>query len=173
MTPIISIVGRPKEGKTRLMEKLIKELSLRGCRVATVKHHVHNDFQIDREGKSTFRHAQAGASQVSISSPTKFALIKEIERELTLDEIAEKYLSGADIILTEGFRKEDKPKIEVIDSEISITPLCQADELVFIVSDVKVDIEVPQFRWNEVKAMADLLEGEGFCHGCGDKEAPA
>ena len=173
MTPIISIVGKSKEGKTHLMEKLISELSSRGYKVATVKHHIHNDFQIDREGKSTFRHAQAGAKEVSISSPTKFALIRKVDRELTLDEIIERYFPEADIILTEGYRKEDKPKIEVIDSMVSTTPLCQLDELVLIVSDTEIDTDVPQFRWNEVKAMVDLLEGEGFCHGSDNKEAPA
>lgn len=173
MTPIISIVGQSKEGKTHLMEKLIFELSSRGSHVATIKHHIHNDFEMDREGKSTFRHAQAGAKEVSISSPTKFALIKKVDRELSLDEIAERYLTEADIILTEGYLKGDKPKVEVIDSHISTTPLCQPDELVFIVSDVRVDIDVPQFQWNEVKAMVDLLEEEGFCHGSGHKEAPA
>ncbi|MDP2972779.1 MAG: molybdopterin-guanine dinucleotide biosynthesis protein B, partial [Deltaproteobacteria bacterium] len=86
MIPIISIVGKSDSGKTTFIEKLLPELVRRGYRVATVKHDVHG-FEVDREGKDSWRHKQAGAHTVIISSPTKVALIRDVEKDLRLDEI--------------------------------------------------------------------------------------
>ena len=93
MIPIISIVGKSDSGKTTLIEKLVPELTRRGYRVATVKHDIHG-FEVDREGKDSWRHKQAGAHTVVISSPQKIALIRDVEKDLTLDEIREKMDSG-------------------------------------------------------------------------------
>lgn len=159
--PVISIVGRPKEGKTALIERLVTELRGRGYRVGTIKHHAHEDFEIDQPGKPTWRHAQAGASPVVISSPAKFALVRKVDRELSLDEIIEHYFPKVDIILTEGYRKETKPKIEVVDSKISATPLCRPEGLFLIVSDVDLDYNnVPNLRSSDTKAIADLIESK-------------
>lgn len=111
--PIICIVGPSGSGKTTLIECLIAGLNARGYTVGTVKHHSHDDFQIDHEGKDTWRHSRAGAGTVSISSPTMFALIKKVSRELTLDEIAE-YLEDRDVILADGFTLSDKPRIVLV-----------------------------------------------------------
>jgi len=86
MVPIVSIVGKSDSGKTTLIEKLLPALTGRGYRVATVKHDVHG-FEVDQEGKDSWRHKQAGAHTVVISSPNKVALIRDVERDLTLDEI--------------------------------------------------------------------------------------
>ena len=71
MPPVVSFVGKPDSGKTTLLEKLIPELNRRGYRVGTIKHHVHQ-FEMDKPGKDTFRHKQAGARVVALSSPPVF-----------------------------------------------------------------------------------------------------
>lgn len=108
--PILCIVGQSGSGKTTLIEHLVTGLTQRGYRVGTIKHHSHDDFEIDYEGKDTWRHAKAGAKTVSISSPTMFAVIKRVDQELALDEIAS-YMTDRDIILADGYTSSDKPRI--------------------------------------------------------------
>jgi len=155
--PIISVVGKSGAGKTTLLEKLIAELKRRGYRVATVKHDVHG-FEIDRPGKDSWRLAQAGSDSVVIASPQKLALIKRLDRELALSEIAA-LLTDVDIILTEGYKRGDAPKIEVSRREKGRELLCTPDELVAIVSDQSFDLDVPQFGLDDTVGIVDLLEG--------------
>lgn len=109
--PIVSVVGQLDSGKITLVEGLIRELKRRGYPVGTIKHDAHS-FQIDHPGTDTWRHAQAGSDQMVISSPQRVASIRRVERELTLAELAEA-MPDVDIILTEGYRRGDAPKIEV------------------------------------------------------------
>lgn len=157
MIPIISIVGKSKSGKTTLIENLVPELKRRGYRVGTIKHDVHG-FQLDREGKDTWRHAQAGVDTVVISSPQKAAGIKKVAEELTIDELVCQFLSDVDIVLTEGYKRQDKPKIEVFRAEIGGEPLCVDDDtLLAIVSDVKTPIDAPHFHPQDVAKLADFI----------------
>lgn len=100
--PIVAVVGKSDAGKTTFLEKLIKALKKRNIKVGTVKHDVHG-FDIDKPGKDTWRHAQAGADAVIISSPSKVAVIKKLEEEMGLDMVAE-LINDMDIVLTEGYR---------------------------------------------------------------------
>src|SRR5512137_3181160 len=111
MIPIVSIVGKSGAGKTTLLEKLVRELKRRGHRVATIKHDAHR-FDIDHPGKDSYRHFHAGADWTIIASPDKIASVRRLDRELTLDEIAAQ-VSGVDIILTEGYKREARRRIEV------------------------------------------------------------
>lgn len=156
MIPIVSIVGKSNSGKTTLLEKLIPELRRRGYRVATVKHDAHS-FEMDVPGKDTWRHRQAGADLVVISSRDKIAQIRRLEGEVPLLEIASG-ISGVDIILTEGFKRGPAPKVEVSRSILSNELLCSRDELVAIMTDQKFDMDVPQFGLDDVSALADVLE---------------
>jgi molybdopterin-guanine dinucleotide biosynthesis protein B len=99
------------------------ELTRRGYRVATVKHDIHG-FEVDREGKDSWRHKKAGAHTVVISLPQKIALIQDVEKDLTLDEIREKFIQDADLILSEGYKKDVQPKIEVFRKEMHKKLLC-------------------------------------------------
>jgi len=158
MIPIISIVGKSDSGKTTLIEKLVPELTRRGYRVATVKHDVHG-FEVDREGKDSWRHKQAGAHAVVISSPSKVALIRDVEKDLTLDEIREKLIPDVDLILSEGYKKDVQPKIEVFRKEKHKELLSnKEDHLVAIVSNQKFDIDVPCFDLEDRKGLADFVE---------------
>lgn len=157
MLPIISVVGRSDTGKTALLVKLIPELRRRGCKVATIKHNVHG-FDIDTPGKDSWKHAQAGADAVVIASPDRIAIAKHLERELTLDEIASQYLSDVDIVITEGFKKSGKPKIETHRASIGGELLCSKDELVAVVTDTQLELEdVPQFSFLEADKLAELI----------------
>jgi len=155
MIPVISLVGKSDCGKTTYLEKLISEMKRRGYKVATVKHDVHG-FDIDKPGKDTWRHAQAGADIVCISSPQKMAMIKKVDQELLLEEVVD-YINGVDIIFTEGYKREGKRRIEVFRKEASITPLCTAEELLAMATDVKIYDHVPSFSIDDASDMADYL----------------
>jgi molybdopterin-guanine dinucleotide biosynthesis protein B len=158
MIPIISIVGKSDSGKTTLIEKLLPELKRRGYRVATVKHDIHS-FEVDREGKDSWRHKQAGAHTVVISSPQKVALIRDVEKDLTLEELREKLIQDVDLILSEGYKKDVQPKIEVFRKGKHKELLCtKEDHLVAIVSNQKFDIGSPCFHLEDIKGLADFIE---------------
>jgi molybdopterin-guanine dinucleotide biosynthesis protein B len=160
MIPIISIVGKSDSGKTTLIEKLVPELTRRGYRVATVKHDVHG-FEVDREGKDSWRHKQAGAHTVVISSPNKVALIRDVEKDFTLDEIREKLIQDVDLILSEGYKKDIQPKIEVFRKEKHKKLLCtKKDNLVAIVSNQKFNVGVPCFHLEDMKGLSNFIEKE-------------
>lgn len=156
MIPIISIVGKSEVGKTTLLEKLIAELKRRGYRVGTIKHDTHG-FEIDEPGKDSWRHAQAGSDAVLISSPEKLALIKRLDRERTIDELLA-YLGDVDLVLTEGYKSGDRPKIEVSRQARGKELLCHEEELLALVTDQPFDLDVPQFAFEDVAELADLIE---------------
>ncbi len=158
MPPIVSIVGRSDSGKTTFLEKLIPALKTRGLRVAVVKHDSHG-FEMDRPGKDTWRLRQAGADAVMISAPHQMALIRGgLDREATLDELAALVSGQVDLVLTEGYKSGDKPKIEVSRAEISGGELlCTEEELLAVVADGHRSVDVPQFDLEDAAGVADLL----------------
>lgn len=113
MPPILSIVGHSNSGKTTLIERLIPELSRLGCRVGTIKHDAHN-FEMDHEGKDTWRMSEAGAKTVVIASSTQVAMIKRLDTEKGLDEIAAWLFADMDLIIAEGYKRYGYPKIEMV-----------------------------------------------------------
>ncbi|MGQ9694758.1 MAG: molybdopterin-guanine dinucleotide biosynthesis protein B [Thermodesulfobacteriota bacterium] len=158
MIPIVSIVGKSNSGKTTLMEKLIAELVRRGYKVATIKHDVHG-FEIDREGKDSWRHKKAGAHTVIISSPQKLALIRDVDHDAELTELREKYIKDVDIILSEGFKRNSQPKIEVFRQELEQDLLCQKeDNLLAIASNKPFSIGVPCFDLDDACGLVNLIE---------------
>jgi len=164
MVPIVSIVGKSDSGKTTLIEKLVPELVRRGYRVATVKHDIHG-FDVDREGKDSWRHKNAGAHTVVISSPTKLALIRDVDHDADLVELRDKYIQDVDIILTEGFKRNTQPKIEVFRREMHQDLLCRKeDNLLAIASNRPFDLGVPCFDLNDAQGLVDLIV-EKFLHG--------
>jgi molybdopterin-guanine dinucleotide biosynthesis protein B len=158
--PIISIVGKSDSGKTTLIEKLVPELVRRGYRVATVKHDVHG-FEVDREGKDSWRHKQAGAHTVVISSSQKVALIRDVEKDSTLDEIRGRWVQDVDLLLSEGYKKDVQPKIEVFRKEKHKKLLCtKKDHLIAIVSNRKFNVGVPCFHLEDMKGLSIFIEKE-------------
>ena len=154
----MSIVGRSNTGKTTLIEKLIPELRQRGYRVATIKHNIHG-FDIDHEGKDSWRHKKAGARLTVIASPQRIAVIEDVSKDYELKELSDRYIRDVDIILSEGFKVNPHPKIEVIRAEMKHSPLCTAeDNLMAIVSDEPVDRGVPCLDIDDIQGVANLIE---------------
>ena len=157
--PIVSIVSKKRSGKTTLIEKLIPALRAKGYRVGTVKHDTHG-FDIDHEGKDTWRHKQCGASTVAISSPWKLSLIKDVDEEIGLDRIVETFFGDMDLVLTEGYLRAGKPQVEIFNSNSHKEPLHvkgETNTLVAVMSDVPVDLGVPNFDINDVDALVEVI----------------
>jgi molybdopterin-guanine dinucleotide biosynthesis adapter protein len=156
LPPVVPIVGYSGSGKTTVLVKLISELTRRGYRVGTIKHHSH-DFDMDVPGKDTWRHKQSGAVTTLISSPRRIGMVRDVVTEMRLEELLS-LISGVDIILVEGFKQVKRPKIEVFRPEISKNPACGEDEnLVALISDSPLDLEVPRFSPQDTMAVADFI----------------
>jgi molybdopterin-guanine dinucleotide biosynthesis adapter protein len=154
--PVVSMVGMSGAGKTTALEHILHELKRRGYRVGTVKHDTHG-FELDKPGKDSWRHAQAGSDVVVISGPQKMAMIQQLSAEMPLDEIVP-LMRGVDIVITEGYKRGDRPKIEVTRLERGTELLCQPDELIGLMTDYEVDMPVSQFALDDAQGVVDLLE---------------
>jgi len=159
MPPIVSIVGKSKSGKTTLMEELIRELKSRGYRVGTIKH-TPQGMTFDEPDKDSWRHIQAGSEATVISSSDRVVLIKPVAQALTLEEVAHLVGEDCDIILAEGFKQDNAPKIEVHRKEVG-PPLSAVKKLIAMATDEPLETKVRQFSLQDIKGLADLLE-EGF-----------
>lgn len=157
MIPTISVVGKSGVGKTSFLEKLVGELKRRNYRVAVIKHDTHG-FDIDKPGKDTWRLGQAGSDVVVISSPSKMALIQKRSRELSLEEIEALIGDQVDIILTEGYKRGNKPKIEISRAQVSDELLCTEEELIALATDQHFDMAVPHFALKDAMGLVDFLE---------------
>ena len=160
MAKVINVIGyKSNVGKTTLMEGLIKELRCRGNSIATIKHDVH-DFDIDKEGKETYKHREAGAETVIISSKKKFAIIKEVKEEESLEKLLY-FAKDKDIILVEGYKKSNLRKIEVYRENFSSEIITKKENLIAIASDVDLNInDVKVVKKDNYKELADLIEKE-------------
>lgn len=160
MTKVINIIGcKSNVGKTVLIEGLIRELTKRGLKVATIKHDVHG-FDIDKKGKDTYKHRMAGADTVIISSKNRLAMIKEVQREVELSDIIN-MIDDKDIILVEGYKRSNLRKIEVYRQGISKEIITDKDKLIAIASDVKLNVDnIPVIKKDDYKILADLVEQE-------------
>ena len=157
MRPIISIVGKSESGKTTLLESLIVELRQRGYKVAVIKHAAEG-FELDKQSKDSWRFSQAGSDVVAISSPSKLAVIKQIERDLSPRQLSHFIRWDYDLILTEGFKQSSAPKIEVHRRGQGKELLCPTQQLLAVVTDEPLDVGVPQFAKEEIQGLADLIE---------------
>jgi molybdopterin-guanine dinucleotide biosynthesis protein B len=156
MSPIVSVIGKSKSGKTTLIEKLVGELKSRGYQVATIKH-VPREVSFDEPGKDSWRHIRAGSEATAISSPDKVVLMKPVSQNPTLDEVAHFLGDDYDIILAEGFKQSNAPKIEVHRKDIG-PPLKNIKKLIAIVTDEPLETKSRQFSPEDIKGLADLLE---------------
>jgi molybdopterin-guanine dinucleotide biosynthesis protein B len=156
-TPVLTVIGKSKSGKTTLLEKLIKELSGRGYRLATVKRHAHPGFEIDVPGKDSWRFAQAGSQQVIIASPDKFAAYRKLDQELSLDEIVAG-IKGADLILAEGYKQANKPSLEVLRAANSAELIGSPEQRIALVSDLRLEVGVPHFEFDDIQGIVGLIE---------------
>lgn len=160
MAKVINIIGKESNvGKTILMEGLIKELTKRGLKVATIKHDVHG-FDIDQKGKDTYRHRESGSETVIISSKKRFAMIKEVSEEISLTDII-KMITDKDVILVEGYKKSNLRKIEVFREDVSKEIITPKENLIAIATNKHFKLEnIPVIDKKDYRALANLIELE-------------
>ena len=160
MSKVIGVAGFKNAGKTTLVEKLVAELTRRGYRVSTVKH-AHHSFDIDHEGRDSFRHRKAGASEVAVVSRHRWAIIHESreEAEPTLQEILAK-LGPCDLVIVEGYKRDTHDKIEVRNIDLTHPTLAGDDPTVVAIAanGAISDAPVPVFGRDEATALASFIE---------------
>jgi len=159
MPPIVSIVGKSRSGKTIVIERLIGELKSRAYRVATIKH-APQGASFDEPGKDSRRHIEAGSEAVVVSSPNSVVLVKPVSEDASVEELVRLLGEDYDIILTEGFKQGNAPKIEVHRRDVGV-PLKDIKKLIAIVTDEPLETKARQFSFEDSKGLADLLE-RGF-----------
>lgn len=155
---IFGLAGWSGSGKTTLLVALIPELNARGLRVSTIKH-AHHEFDIDRPGKDSWRHREAGAHEVMVGSARRWALMHELRGagEPTLDALVAR-MSAVDIVLIEGFKAHPHPKIEVHRPALG-KPLLYPDDpnVVAIASDAAVATPIPLLPLGNPGAVAAFI----------------
>ena len=160
MNKVIGVAGFKNAGKTTLVEKLVSELTRRGHRVSTVKH-AHHSFDIDHEGRDSFRHRKAGASEVAVVSRHRWAIIHESrdEAEPPLGEILGK-LAPCDLVIVEGYKRDSHDKIEVRNIDLTHPELAGDDPTVVAVAanGPIPGAPVPVFDRDDVTALAGFIE---------------
>ncbi len=155
-TPILCFVGRSNSGKTTLIERLIPELVQAGYRVATVKHAGHG-FDLDTEGKDSWRHKRAGASAVLVLSKGSLAMFSDVSDEIKVEELRDRFLEGTiDLIIAEGWKSEGYPKIVVVRDQVGEVPV-SPDGLLAVVSNRPIDLPVPCLDCDDIPALTEII----------------
>lgn len=158
---LYGVTGWKNAGKTGLMERLVTEVSSRGLTVSTIKH-AHHDTDIDQPGRDSHRHREAGAREVLLSTPRRWALMHELRRteEPALADLLPR-LSPVDLVLIEGYKNEPHPKIEayrqVVDRPLLASKI---DTIHAIAADGPVDTALPVFDLDDTIAIADFILSE-------------
>jgi molybdopterin molybdotransferase len=159
---IYGVAGWKNAGKTGLMERLVAEISARGFTVSTVKH-AHHRFDVDQPGRDSYRHREAGAGEVLLSSSNRWALMHELrdEDEPTLAQHLAR-LQPCDLVLIEGYKRDDHPKIEAHRAETGNPLIAPEDATVrAVASDVALpELLIPVFDLDDTKALADFVMRE-------------
>lgn len=156
LPPLVCIVGYSGSGKTTLTVNLIACLKRRGYQVGTIKHDVHG-FQIDHPGKDSFRHKAAGASTTIITSPKQIAMVADVDHDHSPQDLLP-MLSHLDIVLVEGFKRAQLPKIEVYRPETGKGAACRDDpHLLAVVCDSTVDWGVRCFASTDSEGLVDFI----------------
>lgn len=155
---VMGFAGWSGSGKTTLVEQVIGVLSARGLVVSLVKH-AHHSFDIDHAGKDSWRHRQAGCSEVMVSSAQRWSLTRELRGapEATLDELLAR-LSPCDLVLVEGFKRAPIPKIEVHRALVTEALLHPDDpHIVAIATDSRLTTALPRLDINDPVQVADFI----------------
>jgi molybdopterin-guanine dinucleotide biosynthesis protein B len=166
---MVAIIGRKHSGKTTLVVRLAAELHRRGHRVMTIKHGAHT-FNIDPASTDTYRHYHEGhAERVAMVAPDKFALVARWSDEMSAEEIVDRHMADADIVLCEGFKRSSLPKIEIHRHEAHPAPLLGSAEVdaatyrALVTDDDRVATTLPVIRLDAdgwLEKLAEFVEGK-------------
>src|SRR6266849_4848226 len=159
LPPILCFVGRSNSGKTTLIERLIPALVQQGYRLATIKHAGHG-FNLDTEGKDSWRHKRAGAGTVIVTTKGSLAMFTDVDEEVKVEELRERYVStGTDLIIAEGWKSEGYPKVVVVRDhvgEVEVSP----EGLLALVSNKPLDrvpAGVPVLQPDDISGLASII----------------
>ena len=156
---IFGMAGWSGSGKTTLLKNLLPELVGRGFSVSTIKH-AHHNFDVDKPGKDSYVHREAGATEVLIGSANRWALMHEM-RGAPEPDLAEliTHMSPVDLLIIEGFKFDAHDKIEIRRLEVEKPPLAETDEhIVAIASDVALEgFTIPVLDLNDIPKIADFI----------------
>ncbi|MFT4743820.1 MAG: molybdopterin-guanine dinucleotide biosynthesis protein B [Yoonia sp.] len=155
---VFGVVGYKNTGKTGLMERLVADITARGFSVSTIKH-AHHSFDVDHAGKDSYRHRTAGASQVLLSSGTRWALMSELRgaQEPPLETLLTQ-LDPVDLILIEGYKTDDHPKIETYRKTTRGTLLAPSDPTIIgVAADCAVSVPQRVFDLDDTAKIADFI----------------
>ena len=158
---IYGIIGYKNAGKTSLVERLVTEITGRGFSVSTVKH-AHHAFDLDQPGKDTFRHRQAGARQVMLSTGARWVLMSELRgaEEPALSDLLAR-MDPVDLVLIEGYKRDRHPKIEVHRAVTGHPLIAPGDGTVrAVATDTLAAAGVPLLDLNDSGAVADFILGQ-------------
>lgn len=158
---VYGITGWKNTGKTTLTERLVTEMVGRGLRLSTVKH-AHHDTEVDHPGRDSFRHRQAGAGQVIVASPARWALMTELRgaAEPPLEQLLAR-LDPCDLVLVEGYKTGPHPKVEAHRAAAGRPLLAPENPTIrALATDTALDHPLPQFDLNDVPAIADFILAE-------------
>jgi len=175
--PALAIVGRKNSGKTTLLVALIKELTARGLRIGTLKHHTHEGFDMDIEGKDSWRHAQAGSLYTVVASPDQLGSVRKLTSELPVERILAEMNAAArnaagrselDLILVEGYRLSHLPTIDLFradnprDSQRTLSEdggcvIAVATDMGRIASEAE-KYDVACYALDDIDGLADFIE---------------
>ena len=155
MSKIIGITGWKDVGKTYYASLIIKLLVKKGYQVGSIKH-AHHDFDIDKPGTDSFKHREAGSNQVIVSSSKRWAKITENNKnEKSLDELIQE-LQNVDVIVVEGFKKDNHPKIEILGKDLKNRNK-ETNNVIAIVSDDLKDNITPVFKENDIENLVEFI----------------
>ena len=156
---VYGVIGWKNAGKTTLVERLVAEICARGFTVSTIKH-THHKVDVDRKGKDSFRHRQAGARQVILASSARWALMTELRGapEATLEELIS-HLAPVDLVLVEGYKRDGHPKVEAWRAATGQPLLAREDPTVRLVAtnDDAGELAVPVIGLDDIAAIADFI----------------
>jgi molybdopterin-guanine dinucleotide biosynthesis protein B len=155
---VFGFAGFSGSGKTTLIEALIPRFVMEGLRVSLVKH-AHHDFDIDRPGKDSYRHREAGATEVMLTSAKRWVLMHELRNqpEPELPQLLERF-APCDLVLVEGFKRQPIPKLEIHRAAAARPLLFRHDEhIIAIATDEPLDTSLPQFDLGDYDAIAEFI----------------
>lgn len=156
---LYGVTGWKNAGKTGLMERLVGEFCSRGLSVSTIKH-AHHSTDVDQPGRDSFRHREAGASEVMLASPNRWALMHELrgQPEPPLADLLAK-MSPVDLILIEGYKREAHPKIEAYRQENGKPPLAAENATIRALASntAHPDLDLPVIDLDDTAAIADFI----------------
>ena len=154
---IVGIVGWKNSGKTYFASKIISKLKIKNYRVASIKH-AHHEFDIDHKDTDSYIHREAGSSQVIVSSSKRWAKITELNnsKEQTLNDLLNQ-LSEIDIVIVEGFKNDNHPKIEIIKKRNDDYLFNKISNIKAVISEEKINTNLKQFKKDEIDNIVNFI----------------